>query len=103
MYDDTQEMRVWICSNCCESMNRYEHVFEWSESFIPLPYSEYRSEVDLDAYNEENEDESYDGFGSCIGCQEATAELGRGLFIEKCIVDVGFTDNKVHYRTSVQT
>ena len=103
MYEDRQEMRVWVCPDCCKGMDRYEHTFIWSESFIPLPYSEYDGDVDLDAYNAENSDESYDGFGLCIGCQDATAELGTGWFIEKCIVDVGFTDNRMHYRVTVQT
>lgn len=103
LYEDTQEMRCWICPNCLETMRQYEHVFEWSESFKPLSFSEYyngEEGVDL-AVTMEDED-GYDGFGLCIGCQEVSAQLGTGWFIEKCIVDVGFSDDRVYYRTLVQ-
>lgn len=100
MYDDMQEMRVWICSNCCETMSRYERTFEWSESFTPLPFSEYYND---DGNGEIDEDEGYDGFGLCIGCRDVSASLGSGWFIERCEVDVGFSDNRMHYRCTIQT
>ena len=99
-------MRVWICGDCCRDLNPYEHTFEWSESFnvseILANSLNFDEDDNLDVDDAEETD-GYDGYGLCIGCQEDSAELGEGWFIEKCIVDVGFDNDRVYYRTTVQT
>ena len=104
--EDTQEMRVWICGDCCSDLNRYEHSFEWSESFnvseIIANSLNFDEDDTLDVDDADN-NEGYDGYGLCIGCQEVSAELGTGWFIEKCIVETEFDSDRVYYRTTVQT
>ena len=81
-----EEMRrIWVCSDCSEELDRYEHAAEWEE------------------FDNEDHNVGYDEFGRCVVCCEVEAELGTGLFLENQEVNYTFTESGILYQTIITT
>ena len=83
---------IWVCSDCAEELDRYEHVAKWE---TPDDHSD----------GEHNKDGrvGYDEFGLCVVCREVEAELGTGLFLENQEVDFVFTESGILFQTVIIT